>query len=188
MKVKVESLSRVWLFTTPPTIAYQVPLSTGFSRQEYWSELPFPSAGIFPTQGLNLGLPYCRQTLYHLNHRGSPKIGISCKLFCIWKHVCFLSASYTLTYNEIVVVQLLRHVQLFVTPWTAAFQASLSFTISCSLLNSCPLNWWCHPTISSFPSPFLLPSVFPSIRVFFNESALHIRKYLVSNVKFLSEG
>ena len=42
-KVKVKSLSRVWLFETPWTVAYQAPLSMGFSRQEYWSGLPFPS-------------------------------------------------------------------------------------------------------------------------------------------------
>ena len=41
--------------------------------------------------------------------------------------------------------------------------------------NSCPLSWWCHPTISSSVTPLLLPSVFPSIRVFFSESALSIR-------------
>ena len=42
-KVKVKSLSRVRLFVTPRTAAYQAPLSMGFSRQEYWSGLPFPS-------------------------------------------------------------------------------------------------------------------------------------------------
>ena len=42
-------------------------------------------------------------------------------------------------------------------------------------LNSSPLNWWCHPTISSSRPLLLLPSIFPSIRVFSNESALHIR-------------
>ena len=42
-KVKVKSLSCVWLFSTPWTVAYQAPLSMGFSRQEYWSGLPFPS-------------------------------------------------------------------------------------------------------------------------------------------------
>ena len=42
-KVKVKSLSRVWLLATPWTAAYQAPLSMGFSRQEYWSGLPFPS-------------------------------------------------------------------------------------------------------------------------------------------------
>ena len=43
MKVKVKSLNHVWLFATPWTVAYQAPPSMGFSRQEYWSELPFPS-------------------------------------------------------------------------------------------------------------------------------------------------
>ena len=42
-KVKVKLLSRVQLFATPWTIAYQAPPSMGFSRQEYWSGLPFPS-------------------------------------------------------------------------------------------------------------------------------------------------
>ena len=46
------------------------------------------------------------------------------------------------------VVQSLSHVQLFVTPWTAALQASLSFTDSWSCPSSCPLGLWCHPTIS----------------------------------------
>ena len=43
VKVKVKSLSRVRLFATPWTVAYQAPLSMGFSRPEYWSGLPFPS-------------------------------------------------------------------------------------------------------------------------------------------------
>ena len=42
-KVKVKSLSCVWLFATPWTTAYQAPPSMGFSRQEYWSGLPLPS-------------------------------------------------------------------------------------------------------------------------------------------------
>ena len=45
LKVKVKSLSRVRLFATPWTVAYQAPPSVGFSRQEYWSGLPFPSPG-----------------------------------------------------------------------------------------------------------------------------------------------
>ena len=51
-------------------------------------------------------------------------------------------------------VQLLSRVQLFVTPWTAAHQASLSNTNSWSCSNSCPLSRWCHPTISSSVVPF----------------------------------
>ena len=42
-KVKVKLLNPVWLLATPWTVAYQVPPSMGFSRQEYWSGLPFPS-------------------------------------------------------------------------------------------------------------------------------------------------
>ena len=51
---------------------HQAPPSMGFSRQEYWSGLPFLQ-GIFLTQELKPGLPHCRQTLYHLSHQGSPK-------------------------------------------------------------------------------------------------------------------
>ena len=48
----VKSLSCVWLFATPWTVAYQAPLSMGFSRQEYWSGLPFPSPGDLPDPGI----------------------------------------------------------------------------------------------------------------------------------------
>ena len=47
----------------------------GSSRQEYWSGLPALLQGIFPTQGLNPGLPHCRGILYQLSHQGSPDIG-----------------------------------------------------------------------------------------------------------------
>ena len=46
------------------SVAYQSPLSMEFSRQEDWSGLPFPSLGIFPMQGSNLGLLHCRQIPY----------------------------------------------------------------------------------------------------------------------------
>ena len=52
MKVKVKSLSRVWPFATPWTVAHQAPLSMGFSRQEYWSGLPFTSPGDLPDPGI----------------------------------------------------------------------------------------------------------------------------------------
>ena len=65
---KVKSLSRVRLFATPWTVAYQAPLSMGFSRQEYGVDCHFLLQRIFPTQELNLALPHCRQTLYHLSH------------------------------------------------------------------------------------------------------------------------
>ena len=60
-------LSRVQLFVTPWTVAHQAPLSMGFSRQEYWSGLPFPSPDDLPDPGTELMAPvwwilYCRTT------------------------------------------------------------------------------------------------------------------------------
>ena len=52
VRVKVKSLSRVRLFATPWTVAYQAPPSMGFFRQEYWSGLPFPSPGDLPNPGI----------------------------------------------------------------------------------------------------------------------------------------
>ena len=57
VKVKVKSLSRVRFFVIPWTVAYQAPLPMGFSRQEYWSRLPFPSPGDLPDPGIELGSP-----------------------------------------------------------------------------------------------------------------------------------
>ena len=54
-KVKVKSLSHVRLFATPWTVAYQASPSMGFSRQEYWSGLPFPSPGDLPDPGIEPG-------------------------------------------------------------------------------------------------------------------------------------
>ena len=57
MCVCVKSLSRVQLFVTPWTVAHQAPLSMGFSRQEYWSGLPFPFPGHVPDPGIEPGSP-----------------------------------------------------------------------------------------------------------------------------------
>ena len=74
-------------------------------------------------------------------------------------------------------VQSLSSVWLFVTPWTAASQVSLSFTISQSLLKlmSIELVMPSNHLILYHPL-FFLPSIFPSIRVLSNESALHIKQ------------
>ena len=81
-----------------------------------------------------------------------------------------------LVYKKLLLLFNRCHIQLLVTPWTAAHQASLSFTVSWSLLKLMSIRsvmlsnhlFLCHPLL-------LLPSIFPSIRVFINESALHIR-------------
>ena len=64
-KVKVKLLSPLGLLATPWTVAYQAPPSMGFSRQEYWSMLPFSSP------------LHCRQILYCLSHHQSPQSSIA---------------------------------------------------------------------------------------------------------------
>ena len=77
-------------------------------------------------------------------------------------------------YCLVVAVQSLSHVQLFATPWTAACQASLSFTISQSLLRLLTIELVMTSNHLILCRPLLLPSVFPSIRVFSSELALCI--------------
>ena len=112
----VKLFSHVQLFATPWTVAYQAPPSMEFFRQEYWSGLPFPSPGIFLTQGYNPGLPHYRQTLYRLSPQGSAKYLI-------------IVPSYL---KNTLIYQLLMpsHVQLFTIPWTVACQAPLSMKFS----------------------------------------------------------
>ena len=74
---KVKSLSRVQLFATPWTVAYQAPLSMGFPGKSTGVGCHFLLQGIFLTQGSNPGLLPCRQMLYHLSHQGSPLEWIS---------------------------------------------------------------------------------------------------------------
>ena len=88
----------------------------------------------------------------------------------------FKTQSGYLTIFQFSSVQSVSHVRLFVTPWTAARQASLSITNFLSLPKLMSIEWvmpsnhliLCHPLL-------LLPSIFPSIKVFLNESALCIR-------------
>ena len=64
----------VRLSVTPWAVARQAPLSTDFSRQEYWSGLSCPPPGDLPDPGIDSGLPHCRQILHPLSPRGSPSI------------------------------------------------------------------------------------------------------------------
>ena len=125
----------------------------GFSRQEYWSGLPFPSPGNLSNSGIKPGS--CRQTIYHLSHQGGPKIILD----------------YSNRPTPITSVFQFSHVWLIATSWTAPQQASLSITNSWSLLkllsmeSVMPSNHLilCRPLL-------LLPSIFPNIGVFSNES------------------
>ena len=69
---EVKLLSSFWLFATPWTAAHQAPPSMGFSRQEYWSGLPFPFPGDLPDPGIEPRSP-ALQSLYHLSYREMKK-------------------------------------------------------------------------------------------------------------------
>ena len=102
-------LSCIQCFATLWIIPQQAPLSMGFSRQEYWSGLPRPPPGDPTHPGIEPTSPTLQVDSSLLTHRGSPLI-------------------------KVAVVQLLKCVQLFVTPWIAALLAFLCFSISQSLL------------------------------------------------------
>ena len=141
-------------------IACQVLPSMGFSRQEYWSGLPFPSPGIFSTQGSNPGHPHFRQRLYHLSHMG---------IF-----VLSLRGNYM---SVVVVVQSLSHVLLFVIPWSQSSTPGFSVLHYLHEFAQTHIHWVSdaiqpsHPLLP--PSPLALN--LSTIRVFSSESALCIR-------------
>ena len=93
-KVKVKSLSRVRLFATPWTAAHQAPLSLGFSRQEYWS-----------------GVPY--KLVYFL------LIALAC--FCLLYHFFFSSRLFPLVYNVLICSSILKILSLLPSLATALF-------------------------------------------------------------------
>ena len=71
-KLCVLKLSRVRLFATPWTVACQIPYLWNSPGQNTGVGCCALLQGIFPTQGLNPGLPHCRQNFYHRSHQGSP--------------------------------------------------------------------------------------------------------------------
>ena len=79
------------------------------------------------------------------------------------------------SFSSVSSVQSLSRVRLFTTPWTTARQASLSFTNSWSLLKLISIESMRPSNHLILCRPLLLPSIFPSIRVFSNESVLHLR-------------
>ena len=80
-KVKVKSFSRIWLFATPRTVAYQAPPSMEFSWQEYWSGLPFPSAGDLPKPGIQPGSPALQADSLLYEPQGSC-LALYCLVLC----------------------------------------------------------------------------------------------------------
>ena len=75
----MKSLSRLQLFSTPWAVARQVPPSMGYSRQEYWSGLPFPSPGDIPNPGIEPGSPTMRAESLPSEPPEKPKVTTTTK-------------------------------------------------------------------------------------------------------------
>ena len=79
-RARAQSFSQVRLFVIPWTIACQALMSMGFSRQECWSGLPFPSPGDLPAPGIEPTSPALQADSLLLSHQGSPYIKTSCNV------------------------------------------------------------------------------------------------------------
>ena len=147
--IRAQSRSCVQLFVTPWIVAHQAPLSMRFSRQEYWSRLPCPPSGDHPDPGIE---PVSL---------GSPTLEVD--------SLPLVPPGNTFQFSS---VESLSCARLFATPWTAAHQA---ITNSRSLLKLMTMESVMPSSNLILCCPLLLPSIFPSIRVFSNESVLCIR-------------
>ena len=114
--------------------------------------------GIFLTQGLNPRLLHWQVNSFTTEPPGKPQV---------------LLDSYI---KSLVFVQLLSRVQLFATPWTTVLQASLSLTISQSLPKFTSIELVMLSNHLILCHPLLLPSIFPSFRVFSKKLTIHIRQ------------
>ena len=166
--VYVCMLSHVWLFATPWTVVCQVPLSWNFPGKNNGLGCHFLLQGIFPTQGSNLcplSLLHCRCTLYHWATREAWVLYIS-KVNDLRSHrasCSLLFFSHSVMFGSLP-PHGLQHARLpcpSLSPWLCSLM-SIELTMPSNHLILC------HPLL-------LLPSIFPSIRVFSNESARHIR-------------
>ena len=106
----MKSLSRVLLFAIPWTVAYQAPLSMGFSRQEYKSGLPFPSPGDLPDPGIEPRSPALQADALPLSHQGI--------------------VSVTFKFSRFWLSEVAQSCLTLCNPWTVAHQAPPSMGFS----------------------------------------------------------
>ena len=181
--VVIQSLSHVWLFAIPWTAARQAFLSFTVS----WSLLRLMSIElVMPSNHLILCWPF----VYGLAHPIPQILSVLVHLLCSHYIPCSPLLPYLLCLKRfyfvfaLVVVQLLSCVWLYATPWTAVCQASLSFTISWSLLKLMSIELMmssshltlCHPLL-------LLPSIFPSIQTTLH-ATLRVCRFLKRQVRW----
>ena len=146
-------------------IAHQAPLSMGFPRREYWSGCRLLLWGTFLAQGWSLHLPHCRRTLCWPSHTGSPHFRRTTYNSCLQR----LCSVYSVQCSRSVVSTVCDPVDRS-TPGFPSITSSRSSLRLMSVESVMPSNHLilCRPRL-------LLPSIFPSIWVFSNQSALHIR-------------
>ena len=122
---EVKLLSHVWLFETLWTVAYQAPPSMRFSKQEYWSGLPFPSPGELPNPGIEPGSAALQADSSQSAPPGKP----------VATPLLLLLFSHSVV-SDSLQSHGLQHARLHSpSPSPRAFS------------NSCPLSQWCHLTI-----------------------------------------
>ena len=119
VRISVKSFSHVWFFVTPWTVAFQDPLSMEFSRQEYWSGLPFSLCAKSVQSCPTLHDPM------DCSPPGSSDHGILQARTLEWVAISFFNA-----WKWKVKVKALSHIWLLATPWTAAHQAPPSIGFS----------------------------------------------------------
>ena len=186
--MKVKSLSRVRLLATPWTAAYQAPLSMGVSRQEYWSGVPLPSPG--SKWGPSIFIIQIVLLWYHENIIFLCNLHSDHSPFPPYK-ICTSQWLRDLTYLDHLQKKK-REIQLVIQGGVFSSVAQLCPTLCDPMDCSTPgfpvhyqllelaqthVDWVSDDMQPSHPllPPFLLPSIFPSIRVFSNESVLCIR-------------
>ena len=101
---EVKSLSRALLFAIPWTVAHQAPLSMGFSRQKYWSGLPFPSPGDLPDPGIKPRSPALEADALTSEPPGKPALPIHDIIY-------FQVRYYSVVYLVIFIPQLLKNLR-----------------------------------------------------------------------------
>ena len=162
--------SRIWLFATPQTVAHQAPLSMGFSRQVYWSGLPFPTPEDLPNPGIEPGSLALQADSLLSELQGSPCYSVAMTIRLILCVVCFEKTISSVQFSCSVVSNSL---------WTHGLQQARLLCPSptpgaCS--KSHPLSWWCHPTISSSVIPFS-----SHLQSFPASGSFHMNQFLASS-------
>ena len=122
--MKVKSLSCVWLFATPWT-AHQAPPPMGFSRQEYWSGLPFPSPGDLPNPGIKPRSPALQADALTSEPPGKPQL-----LKATWIPWLWLLLPVSLSHAAVYHLQISHWLKLCVHHHISFFDPQASFPLS----------------------------------------------------------